>query len=261
MHTIWSGSIAFGLVNIPVRLSSALESNEVKFHSLAKDDHAQIRYKRVNEVTGEEVPYKDIVKGFEFEKGRFVVIDDADFEKVSPVRSKTIDIVQFSKQDEIDPLLYDKPYYLHPAKGGEKTFKLLQQSLAKTGLVGIAEFMLRNREHICVVRSYQGRLILSQLRYQEELRALPEEVDKGINISDKELLLAKQLIDQLTDKFDASKFKDRYVEELRKIIEAKSTGKKLKVAAPAKQANANVKDLMEVLKASIGSSKKGRKAA
>ncbi|MCW3073150.1 MAG: hypothetical protein JWP69_219 [Flaviaesturariibacter sp.] len=260
MHTIWSGSISFGLVNIPVKLFSAIESDDVKFSSLSKTDHSQIRYKRVSETTGEEVAFKDIVKGFEYEKGKYVIIEDADFEKISPLKSKTIEIMQFSKVEEIDPLLYDKPYYLHPAKGGEKTYKLLQQSLGKSGLVGIAQFMMRNREHICVVRSYNNRLLLNQLRYQDELRALPEEVDKSITLNEKELQLAKQLIDQLTDKFDASKFKDHYVEELKKIIAFKTSGKKLRVAEPKKAGQANVKDLMEVLKASLGNTKKGKAA-
>lgn len=262
MYAIWSGSIAFGLVNIPVKLLGALETDDIKFHSLAKNDLSQIRYKRVSEATGEEVPYQDIVKGYEYEKGRFVVIEDADIEKVSPVRSKTIDIVQFSKQAEVDPLLFEKPYYLVPAKGGEKTYKLLQQALEKTDLVGIAEFILRNREHICLVRSYQGRLVLSQLRYQQELRALPEEIDKGVNVTDKELQLALQLVKQLTEQFDASKFTDRYVDEMKKVIEAKASGKKLKAVPQGKAAPSNVKDLMDTLKASLGTPKKGgRKAA
>ncbi|MDB5251549.1 MAG: hypothetical protein JWP27_718 [Flaviaesturariibacter sp.] len=260
MHTIWSGSISFGLVNIPVKLSSAIREDTIKFNSLAKDDHSRIRYKKVSETTGKEVAFKDIVKGYAFEKDKFVIIDDADFEKVSKVKTGTIDIVQFSKIAEIDPLLYDKPYYLHAAKGGEKTYKLLQEALEKSGLVGIAQFMLRNREHVCTVRSYNKRLILSQLHYAEEIRELPADTGSGIVISDMELKLAKQLIDQLTQKFDASKFQDHYVEELRKIIDAKTSGKKLKVAPAKKAGQSEVRDLMEVLKASIAPPKRGKAA-
>lgn len=254
MRSIWSGAISFGLVNIPVKLLSAVETEELKFDLLSKD-MAPIRYARLDKNTGNEVAWKDIVKGYEYEEGKYVVIDDKDFEKANPKKAKTIDIVQFSGIDEIDPLLYEKPYYLQPSKGGEKAYKLLQEALAKSGKVGIAEFMLRNREHICALRSYNNRLVLSQLRYQQELRELPEEVDKGIKLSDKELQLAVKLVEQLTEKFDAEKFKDSYVDEMKKIIKAKASGKKIRVATTEK-ADSNVKDLMEVLKASIGSNKK-----
>ncbi len=254
MRSIWSGAISFGLVNIPVKLLSAVETEELKFDLLSKD-MAPIRYARLDKNTGKEVAWKDIVKGYEYEEGKYVVIDDNDFEKANPKKAKTIDIVQFAKVEEIDPLLYEKPYYLQPSKGGEKAFKLLQQALAKSGKVGIAEFMLRNREHICALRSYNNRLVLSQLRYQQELRDLPEEVDKGIKLSDKELQLAVKLVEQLTEKFDADKFKDNYVDEMKKIIKAKASGKKIRVATTEK-ADSNVKDLMDVLKASIGNNRK-----
>lgn len=254
MRSIWSGAISFGLVNIPVKLFSAVETEELKFDLLSKD-MAPIRYARLDKNTGKEVAWKDIVKGYEYEEGRYVVVDDKDFEKANPKKAKTIDIVQFSKIEEIDPLLYEKPYYLQPSKGGEKAFKLLLQALSKSGKVGIAEFMLRNREHICALRAYNNRLVLSQLRYQQELRELPEEVDKGIKLSDKELQLAVKLVEQLTETFDAQKFKDTYVEEMKKIIKAKASGKKIRVATTEK-VDSNVKDLMDVLKASIGNNKK-----
>ncbi|RYZ20886.1 MAG: Ku protein [Chitinophagaceae bacterium] len=255
MQTIWSGSIAFGLVNIPVKLHSAVNGEEIKFHSLSKDDHAPIRYKRVAENTGKEVPYKDIVKGYEYEKGRFVIIDDADFEKVRPKKSGTIDILQFSRLEEVDPLLFEKPFYLVPGKGGAKTYALLQGALEKSGLVGIADFPLRQRTHICLLRAWKGRLILAQLRYQEELRALPS-IEEDVSLSDKELQLALQLVKQLTAPFDAAAFHDPYVRELRTIIEAKARGRKLKATPASAPKDAGVKDLMEVLKASLGPKKK-----
>jgi DNA end-binding protein Ku len=223
---------------------------------LSKNDLSPVRYARISKSTEKEVPWKDIVKGYEFEPGRYVVIDDDDIEKANPKKAKTIDIVQFSKGEEIDSLLYEKPYYIVPAKGGEKSYKLLQQVLAKTGMVGIAEFMLRNREHICVLRSYENRLILSQLRYQEELQELPEEVDAGIKITDKELKLGIQLVNQLNAKFDAAQFKDHYITEIKKIIKAKASGKQIRVAASPKETHSNVKDLMDVLKESLGNTKK-----
>ncbi|GAB4093389.1 Ku protein [Flaviaesturariibacter terrae] len=255
MQTLWSGSIAFGLVNIPVKLHSAVNSEEIKFHSLSKEDHSPIRYKRVAESSGKEVPYKDIVKGYEYDKGRFVIIDDEDFEKVRPAKSGSIEIVQFSKLEEVDPLLFEKPYYLAPAKGGGKTYALLQQALEKSGLIGIASFPLRQRTHVCILRAYKGRLVLAQLRYAEELRALPS-IEEEVKLSDKELQLALQLVKQLSAPFDAAKFHDPYVQELRSIIEAKARGRKLKAAPAAPPKDAGVKDLMEVLKASIGQKKK-----
>ncbi|RYY65933.1 MAG: Ku protein [Chitinophagaceae bacterium] len=255
MQTLWSGSIAFGLVNIPVKLHSAVGGEEIKFHSLSKDDHSPIRYKRVAESTGKEVPFKDIVKGYEYEKGRFVIIDDADFDKVRPAKSGAIDILQFSQLGEVDPLLFEKPYYLAPAKGGGKTYALLQQALEKSGLVGVASFPLRQRTHICLLRAYKGRLVLAQLRYAEELRALPS-LEENITVSDKELQLALQLVKQLTAPFDAAQFQDPYVQELRAVIEAKARGRKLKATPAAAPKDAGVKDLMEVLKASIGKKKR-----
>ncbi|TCZ70515.1 Ku protein [Flaviaesturariibacter aridisoli] len=255
MQTLWSGSIAFGLVNIPVKLHSAVGSEEIKFHSLSKDDHSPIRYKRVAESTGKEVPFKDIVKGYEYEKGRFVIIDNADFDKVRPTKSGAIDILQFSQLGEVDPLLFEKPYYLAPAKGGGKTYALLQQALEKSGLVGVASFPLRQRTHICLLRAYKGRLVLAQLRYAEELRALPS-LEENMTVSDKELQLALQLVKQLSAPFDAAQFHDPYVQELRAVIEAKARGRKLKAAPAAAPKDAGVKDLMEVLKASIGKKKR-----
>jgi DNA end-binding protein Ku len=255
MQTLWSGSIAFGLVNIPVKLHSAIGGEEIKFHSLAKDDHSPIRYKKVAESTGKEVAFKDIVKGYEFEKGRFVIIDDEDFEKVRPAKSGSIDIIQFSKLEEVDPLLFEKPFYLVPNKGGGKTYALLQQALEKSGLVGVADFPLRQRTHICLLRSWKGRLVLAQLRYAEELRELPA-IEEQTKLSDKELQLALQLVKQLTAPFDAEKFHDPYVKELRAIIDAKARGRKLKATPAAAPKDAGVKDLMEVLKASIGQKKK-----
>ena len=256
MRPIWSGSISFGLVNIPVKLLSAVQTEEIKFDLLSKEDLSPVRYARIAKSTEKEVPWKDIVKGYEYESGRYVVIEDKDFEKANPKKAKTIDIIQFSKGEEIDPLLYEKPYYIVPAKGGEKSYKLLQQALAKSGQVGIAEFMLRNREHICALKSYENRLVLSQLRYKEELRELPEEVDKGIKITDKELQLALQLVNQLAAKFDAEAFKDQYIVEIKKIIKAKASGKGIRVAAAPKEQPSNVKDLMDVLKESLESKRK-----
>jgi DNA end-binding protein Ku len=261
MRSIWSGAISFGLVNIPVKLNSAVESSEgLDFDMLSKKDMAPIRYARIDTKTGKEVPWKEIVKGFQYAKGKYVVVTDEDFAKASPEKSKTIDIIQFVKEEEIDPIFYEKPYYLIPDKGADKSYHLLIKALEETKTIGLAEFMLRNRMHICALKSYNGVLLLNQMRYQDEIREIPEvEKSKGQRLSPKEIQLATKLIHQLTEEFNPSAFKDTYVNELKKVIKAKAAGKDIHIAEP-KRATATVKDLMEVLKQSLdaGSTKKKR---
>ncbi|HWJ90465.1 MAG TPA: Ku protein [Flavisolibacter sp.] len=260
MRSIWSGAISFGLVNIPVKLNSAVESGEgLDFDMLSKKDMAPIRYARIDTKTGKEVPWKDIVKGFQYAKGKYVVVTDEDFAKASPEKSKTIDIIQFVKEEEIDPIFYEKPYYLIPDKGADKSYHLLIKALEETKTIGLAEFMLRNRMHICALKSYNGVLLLNQMRYQEEIREVPEIEKKGQRISPKEIQLATKLIHQLTEEFNPAAFKDTYVNELKKVIKAKAAGKEIHIAEP-KRATATVKDLMEVLKQSLdaGGTKKKR---
>lgn len=255
---IWSGTISFGLVNIPVKLLSASQSEELGFHMLSKKDLAPIKYARIDTKTGEEVEWKNIVKGFEVSKGKFVVVDEEDFAKASPKKSKSIDISQFVKAEEVDPIYFEKPYYLTPAKGGEKPYRLLLKALEESGTIGIAEFMLRNRVHVCAIKSYQGKvLMLDQMRYQAEIRDIPEEVkEKSDKLPPKELALALQLIEQLTDKFNPNAFKDTYVNELKKLIKAKASGKKLRIAEVEDKQPSNVKNLMDVLKQSLDKKKK-----
>jgi len=252
MRAIWSGAISFGLVNIPVKLNSAVESSEgLDFDMLSKKDLAPIRYARIDSKTGKEVPWKEIVKGFQYAKGKYVVITDEDFKKASPEKSRTIDIMQFVKEEEIDPIYYEKPYYLIPDKGADKSYQLLIKGLEETQTVGLAEFMLRNRVHICALKAHEGVLLLNQMRYHEEIREAPEiEQPKSEKIKPKEVQLAVKLINQLTDKFDPEAFKDTYASELKKVIKAKAAGKDIHIAEP-KRATATVKDLMEVLKQSL----------
>lgn len=256
MRSLWSGAISFGLVNIPVKLGSAVESgNELDFDMLSKEDMAPIRYARIDVKTGKEVPWKEIVKGFQYAKGKYVVVTDEDFARASPEKSKTIDLIQFVREEEIDPVYYEKPYYLVPDKGAGKAYQLLLKALEETSTVGLAEFMLRNRMHICVLKAYDGVLLLNQLRYHAELREAPTVPSKGEKLSPKELQLAVKLINQLTESFDPAAFKDSYVTELKKVIRAKAAGKAIHIAEPKKTA-ATVKDLMAVLKQSLESKKK-----
>ena len=256
MRSIWSGAISFGLVNIPVKLGSAIEAvSELDFDMLSKKNLAPIRYARIDTKTEKEVAWKEIVKGYQYAKGKYVVITDEDFAKASPEKSKTIDIVQFVKEEEIDPIYYEKPYYLVPDKGAGKPYHLLMKALEETGTVGLAEFMLRNRMHICALKVRDGVLLLNQMRYNEEIREVPEIETKAEKVSSKELQLAVKLIEQLTEKFDPEAFKDSYVTALKKVIKAKAAGKDIHIPEP-KKATATVKDLMEVLKQSLDTKKK-----
>jgi DNA end-binding protein Ku len=258
MRSIWSGSISFGLVNIPVKLNSAVESeSEINFDMLSKKDMAPIRYARIDTKSGKEVAWKDIVKGYEYTKGKYVIIEEEDFAKARPEKTKTIEIVQFVKEEEIDPIYYEKPYYIVPDKGAEKPYQLLMRALEESQTVGLAEFMLRNRGHVCAIKPYGGVLLINQMRYEEEIRKAPE-VPKSEKISQREVDLAIKLVEQLTEKFNPSAFKDTYVEELKKVIKAKAAGKQIRVAEEPKKTTGAVKDLMEILKASLDTPKKKR---
>lgn len=255
-RAIWSGTISFGLVNIPVKLQSAVTQETLDFDMLSKKDMAPIRYARIDTKTGKEVAWKDIVKGFEYAKGKYVVVEDKDFEKASPEKSKSIDIIQFVKEEEIDTILFEKPYYIVPDKNSGKSYRLLIKALEETGSVGIAEFMLRNRMHVCAIKPYNDLLLLNQMRYQDEIKEMPKLEVKNERVSPKEVQLAVKLVEHLTEKFDPSAFKDTYINELKKIIKAKAAGKHIRIATEPRKHTAAVKDLMEVLKQSLESGKK-----
>ena len=255
-RAIWSGTISFGLVNIPVKLQSAVTQETLDFDMLSKKDMAPIRYARIDTKTGKEVAWKDIVKGFEYAKGKYVVVEDKDSEKASPEKSKSIDIIQFVKEEEIDTILFEKPYYIVPDKNSGKSYRLLIKALEETGSVGIAEFMLRNRMHVCAIKPYNDLLLLNQMRYQDEIKEMPKVEVKNERVSPKEVQLAVKLVEHLTEKFDPSAFKDTYINELKKIIKAKAAGKHIRIATEPRKHTAAVKDLMEVLKQSLESGKK-----
>jgi DNA end-binding protein Ku len=210
MRSIWTGAISFGLVNIPVKLYSAVQQQELDLDMLAKKDLSPIRYARINKSTGKEVDYKDIVKGFEYEKGQYVVVTDEDIKKASPEKSKSIDILDFVKEEDIDSMFFDKPYYLEPDKGAAKSYALLAKALSKAGKVGIARFMIRNRERIGALKVVDGMIVLNQLRYASEIRKPGElNIPSQEKVTQKEVELALKLIDQLTsDQFNAEEYKD-----------------------------------------------------
>lgn len=252
MRAIWSGAISFGLVNIPVKIYSATSSQKLDLDMLSKKDMSPIKYKRVSEATGEEVDYKDIVKGYEYHKGEYVIVTDKDFEKASPEKYRTIDILDFTDEKEIDAVYFDKPYYLEPDKGAAKAYTLLLKALQKSGKVAIARFMIRNRERIAALRPMKDVILLEQLRFASEIRDYNDlNLPKAQKISPKEVEMALKLIDQLSSEFKPEQYKDTYVEELRKIIEAKAKGKEIKMPKHDKQQPAKVTDLMAVLKESL----------
>lgn len=258
MRSLWTGSLSFGLVNIPVKLYNGTQSVSLDLDMLHKKDLSPIRYARVCKEEGDEVPYDEIVKGYEFEKGQYVVVSDKDFEKADVEKSKSIEIIAFVDADEIDPSYFDKPYLIEPDKGADKPYALLAKALSDTGRAGIAQFVMRNREHLCMVRPDGPYLILNQMRFIAELQPSSQiNVPNDISINEKELQLAKNLIDQLTETFHPEKYHDTYHEKLKALIEAKIEGKE-----PAKTGktpkSSNVKDLMSLLEASLNQSKSGK---
>lgn len=267
MRPVWKGSIAFGLVSIPVALVTAEQKSELKFNLLDSKDSSRVRYERVNESTGEEVPWDRIVKGFEYETGKYVLLSDEDFAKVKVTATKTIEIEMFVNQDELNPMILETPYYVVPSKGSEKTYVLLREVLQRSGKVGIARVVLRTKEYLAAVYPYIDALVLNLLRFNDELRnpndlGLPETA----KISDKEVDLALTLIDSMTEEWDPKKYKDEYADALLKWIKQKAkTGVDPEVEVEAADEPAkDVEDIMSLLAASIsrgGSKPKAKKAA
>ena len=260
MRAIWTGNLSFGLINIPVRIYSASEERALKFHLLEKHGHCPISYMKVCRGTNKEVKYEDIVKGYEYQKGDWVVLTDEDFQKAAPKKTKTIDIVSFVKEDEIPSEYISRPYFLEPDKRAQKAYVLLREALKRSGKVGVAKFVLREKEHIAAIRPEGNALMLIELRYKEEIRE-PEGLDlpaKG-EYSKRELDMALMLIDQLEEHFNASEYTDEYTNELKKVIEQKAKGKPIRV--PGKEAvpsTTNMQDLMKVLKQSLEKEKRTR---
>ncbi len=255
MRAIWSGSIGFGLVNIPVKLYSATESSTISFNMLNKKDLSPIKYARIDEKTGKEVPWEDIVKGYKIDD-EYVVIEEDDFEKAAAKKSKIIEITNFAVEKEIPTSLFEKPYYLEPAKDAEHSYSLLLEALKKSGKLGIASFVLRNRESLAVLKPMDNLIILNQIRFPEEMRP-----KRGLNLpekktfSAKELDLALTLIDQYTTKLNLEEYKDTYTAELMKLIRLKAQGKSPKIAK-LKLVPTKANDLMAQLKASLDKKKK-----
>ncbi|MBC9933704.1 Ku protein [Chitinophaga qingshengii] len=252
MRAIWSGAIGFGLVNIPVKLYSATQDSRLDLDMLDSHGLGHIRFKRVNENTGKEVPWEQIVKGYLY-NDEYVVLEDEDFEAASPKKSKIIEIESFVDEVSIDDIYFENPYFLEPAKGGEKAYELLLQALQKTGKAGLSRFVLRTQEHLSVIRPRENYLMLQQLRYEEEIRSAEDlTLPEHVKIAKRELDMAIELIKQYAAEFDISQYKDEYKAELLKIIKAKASGKK-PVVKKMKVVHTKSDDLFDQLKASLGS--------
>jgi DNA end-binding protein Ku len=255
MKAIWTGAIGFGLVNIPVRLFSATKDSSPDLDMLDKKDHARIRFRRVNETSGREVEWEDIVKGYEI-NGKYVVVTDEDFARASPEKSKIIEITDFVNETEIDSIFYETPYFLEPQKSGEKAYVLLREALKKTGKTAVGSFVLRSREALCVLKPLDHVLVLNKIRFAAEIRDINDiNVPGKISIRPAEMQMAQALISQLSGKFDIARYKDTYSDELMKLIRAKARGKKTAVP-PMRVVHNKSKDLMAQLKASLNTKKK-----
>lgn len=265
MRAIWKGSISFGLVNIPIGLYPASRREELSFRQLRKSDLSPINYKRVAEVDQKEVPWEDIVKGYEYEKGQFVVVTDEDFKRANVEATQTVDISDFVSLDEIDPMYFDKPYYLEPQKGGKKAYALLRDTLKETGKVGIAKVVLKTKQHLAAVKPKGNALVLELMHFAEELlESNGLDLPKDEAVGKKELDMAKALVESMTSKWEADKYKDEYTAKLKRAIEEKVEAGGKEIPAPKGKAKAptNVVDLVAILKKSIeenASTSKGKK--
>jgi DNA end-binding protein Ku len=264
MRAIWSGSLSFGLINIPVKLYSASEERGINLDMLDKESHKPIGYARVIRGTDRVVKWENIVKGYKYQNGDYIVLLDEDFKRASPKKTRTIDIVEFVEADEIDSKYYEKPYYLEPDAKSTKAYALLREALAKSKKVAIATYVMREKEHVAAIKPEENALVLNQMRYAEDIRST-----KGLNLPDKsefkerELAMALQLVEQLTEHFKPEQFKDTYTDELMAIIEAKAKGQKPKAKAALKEEpTEDVDDLLAILRQSLTTAKpRGKTAA
>ena len=257
-RSLWTGAISFGLVSVPVRMFSATESKELRFHFLDKRDLAPIGYDKVRRDTGEHVDNDEIVRGFEVEKGRYVPLEDEDLDRLDIELTKTIDICDFVDLDEIDPIYFRKSYYLLPQEGAEKPYRLLVRALEETGKVAVAKIVIRNKQHLAALRPWKGTLVLETMYYADEVRE-PEKVDGKEGLRKPEVEMVKSLVENLSDSFDPKKYDDTYRKELLELLRAKAEGAPL--PEPQAEEGGEVVDLMAALRESVEKThKKGSKS-
>src|ERR1051325_7810967 len=253
--TVWKGHLTFGLVSLPVKLYSAARSETVSFNQLHASDHSRVKQVLYCQAEDKPVERKDLVKGYEYEKGKYVVVDEEDIKKSAPASSRTMEILEFVPTDQVDPVYYESSYYMAPDDAGEKPYALLFEALRRTGHVGIAKVAMHNREHIVILRPGKRGILLHTMYYEDEVRKVEEFRTDASLVKDKELELATTLITSLAAEFEPVKYKDEYRENLMSMIHAKVEGKEV-VEAPQSQELAPVIDIMEALKASLALGKK-----
>jgi len=253
-RAIWKGSISFGLVNIPIALYPATRREEFKFRLLRKTDLSPVNYKRVAEKDGKEVPWDQIVKGYEYEKGKYVVLKDEDFQRVDVEATQTVDIQDFVELDEIDPIFFYKPYYLEPQKGGDKAYALLRDALKDSKKVGVAKVVIKTREYLAGVKPEDGALVLELMHFADELADTSKlHIPKKVEIGKREITMAKSLIDSMSSKWNPEKYKDDYREALMEVIEEKveAGGKEIEEKPKKAPKPTKVIDLVSVLQKSL----------
>ncbi len=254
-RAIWSGSISFGLLNVPVKLYSATSKQNVRFKELREGDGSRVRHKRVAEEDGKEVPYEKIVKGYEISPEQYVVLTRDELEELDPKRTRAIEIQDFVDLDEIDPIYFDTPYYLGPDAGAEKAYKLLVKAMEDERKVAIARFVLRNKEHLAAIRPMDGVLTMATMRFADEV-VQPDQLDDvlgadEVELDEREVEMAKKLIDSLASDFDPNKYRDEYREELLDLIERKAKGEDVVVAQSEEPTPTKAPDLMAALEESL----------
>ena len=257
--SVWTGHLTFGLVSFPVRLFSAARSETVSFNLLHKDDHSRIKQVTFCQAEDKPVARTDLVKGYEYEKGQYVVVEEEDIKKVAPKTAKVMEILEFVKADQVDPIYLESSYYVAPDEGGEKPYALLFEALRKSQYYGVAKVAMHNREHIIILRPGSKGILSHTMYYQDEIRQVEEFRTDTSLVKDKELEMAKMLISSLEADFEPQKYHDAYRDNLQKMIEAKIEGKKV-VATPAAHV-APVIDIMEALKRSLAEKRKPAMAA
>ncbi|HUP84038.1 MAG TPA: Ku protein [Acidimicrobiales bacterium] len=263
-RAIWSGSISFGLVNVPVKLYSAVKQKDLHFNQLEESTGAHIKYKRVSEKTGKEVEYDRIVKGFEVSKGRYVTITAEELASVAPRASRTVDIEGFVQIDEIDPIYFENTYFLAPAgEGAAKAYGLLLKGMESTSKIAIGRFVMRTKEYLCAIRPYEGALALNTMLFPDEVvdkREVPDIPDRRASVADKELKIATSLIESLSTAFKPSAYKNSYRAQVLEMIDAKAKGEEI-VAPEEPDEQAEIVDLLAALEASVEAAKKAKAKA
>ena len=261
-RAIWKGSISFGLVNIPIALYPATRREELKFRLLRKSDLSPVNYKRVAEKDGKEVPWDQIVKGYEYDKGKYVVLQDEDFQRVDIEATQTVDIQDFVELNEIDPIFFYKPYYLEPQKGGDKAYALLRDALKDSKKVGVAKVVIKTREYLAGVKPEDGALVLELMHFAGELADTSKlHIPKKVEVGKREMTMAKSLIDSMSSKWNPEKYKDDYREALMEVIEEKveAGGKQIEEKPRKAPKPTKVIDLVSVLEKSLEESGRAKK--